>query len=110
MKDKRQYLFYLVKLIRQTQGFMSFDYMKLMKIAGQIQRKYVDNLPAHLKENKYHDSNHSEFIIMLKFSLKMIDIIQRTFNLGYFVGIFWLIMMRFNIEFIYGGDNPMYET
>lgn len=106
LKNHRERLFFLFKLVRIRKGFKLFDVQKMMNFIklqfAKIMHKKSQNNKEYAWEKEFR-MNYMEETLIISFTLKTIELIILILNTSYILGMLWYILCE-AIEDFYVGE------
>lgn len=107
MKRNRQYILYVIKLLRFKRGFALVNVGKIMnKVKNRYKLKIQEIIEYDhdLASSIEVDNNKIEEILSISYSLKTLRLIIIIFNISFLTGVFWLMLCEFIQDFVYDVD------
>ena len=94
LKNRRERLFFLIKIYRLKKGFKLFDVSKILKAFKKRNNEYLEikvNEDSKFANNKIVNNNKIERVLLFKFTLKIFKLVILILNSSYLLGMLWLI-------------------
>jgi hypothetical protein len=111
MINKRNMLFYLVKLMRLNKGF---DILHVPTLMSKIKIIYKERSVKRIEEDprigndKMNDNNKIQEVLLINYGIKITKMVIVILNFSYLLGMFWYIMCKLVEDF--GGDDYLEES
>lgn len=94
LKNNRNYLFFIIKMVRFLRGLELFDVQKIMQFFKRLSQEYIQDMVDtnwNLANSKLHDNSKIVSLLILSYFLRTLKLVVIITNVSYFLGIFWYI-------------------
>ena len=111
LKNNRNYLFFIIKMVRFLRGLELFDVQKIMQFFKRLSQEYIQDMVDtnwNLANSKLHDNSKIVSLLILSYFLRTLKLVVIITNVSYFLGIFWYIYCEAEIDFF--GEGHEGET
>jgi hypothetical protein len=105
LKNNRERLFFLLKVIRIFKGTKMLSQRKLMRVIKERQLQYITKRcewDDEFANDIFNQRNQMEAILFTSYGLKTLELTIVLMHFSYMLGMFWLIMCEVVEDFYHG--------